>query len=90
MQIDQLVLEYTRAYSHYASLHIVGTFTKQPENEGQRTVPHEVKAPVNGKSKEDWCNFEQSPKRGSPNFDVSADAVSDGDILDSEIVYKEM
>jgi len=43
---------------------------------------------MNGKSTEDWCNFEQSPKRGSPNFDVSADAVSDGDILDSETVYK--
>lgn len=61
---------------------------KQPENEGQRTVPHEVTAPMNGKSMEDWCNFEQSPKHGSPNFDVSADAVSDGDILDSETVYK--
>lgn len=35
---------------------------------------------------EDWYNFEQSPKRGSPNCDVSADAVSDEDILDSESV----
>jgi len=88
MQFDQLVQEYTRAYSHYASLHIVCTFSKQPENEDQITVPHEVTAPMNGKSMEDWCNFEQSPKRGSPNFAVSADAVSDGDILDSETVYK--
>jgi hypothetical protein len=35
-----------------------------------QTVPHEVIAPVNGESMEDWCNFGQSPKHGSPNFGV--------------------
>jgi hypothetical protein len=52
--------------------------------EGRRIVPHEVVAPGNGGNKEDSYNFGLSPKHGSPNFDVSTDAVFDGGTLGSE------
>jgi hypothetical protein len=85
-QILRNLISWFKSIQGHTSIMHPCTFRKQTENEGQRTVPHEVTVPMNEKSMEDWCNFEQSPKRGSPNSDVSVDAVSDGDILDSESV----
>jgi hypothetical protein len=65
MQIDRVVQKLLHNIIHRTALS-----ESNLKVEDIQIVPHEVKAPVNGGSMEDWCNFGQSPKHGSPNFGV--------------------